>query len=98
MKGTALIGLLAGLLLGVLLARSEPLSAQAGPQATCPEAITVFRDASRFSRRGGGAKNMTQMHDEYSAAGWKLIDMEIYTENSDIEGFFLSYTRETVCK
>ena len=97
MKGTALIGLLAGLLLGVLLARSGPLSAQAAAEATCYEAITVFRDASRFSRRSGGAKNMTEVHDEFSADGWKLIDTEIYTENGDMEGFFLSYTREKAC-
>ena len=97
MKATMLMSVLAGVLLGVLLARSGPLSAQVATGATCYEAITVFRDSSRFSRRSGGAKNMTEVHDEFSANGWKLIDTEIYTENGDIEGFFLSYTREKAC-
>ncbi|MGD9020525.1 MAG: hypothetical protein PVF46_01915 [Lysobacterales bacterium] len=97
MKGTVLIGLLAGIVLGALLARSAPLSAQPSPQAACPEAITVFRDASRFSRRKYGAENMSQVHAEYTREGWQFVDMETYIENGDLEGFFLSYTRETAC-
>jgi hypothetical protein len=97
MKGTTLIGLLAGLLLGVLLARSGPLSAQAAPAAACQEATTVFIDASRLSRRSLGAGNMTEMHAEKAVEGWEFADMEIYTENGDLEGFFLSYTRENAC-
>ena len=97
MKGTTLIGTLAGLLAGILLAQSGPLSAQAAAEATCQEALTVFLDASRLSRRSFGAGNMTELHAEKAAEGWQFADMEIYTENGDLEGFFLSYTRETAC-
>jgi hypothetical protein len=97
MKGTALIGVLAGLLLGALLARSAPLNAQAAPEVLCHEAVTVFVDASRISRRTFGAGNMTEMHAKKAAEGWRFADMEIYTENGDLEGFFLSYTRESPC-
>jgi hypothetical protein len=97
MKGTMLISVLAGVMLGVLLARSGPLSAQATPEASCREAVTVFIDASRISRRSWGAGNMTEEHVKKAAEGWEFADMEIYTENGDLEGFFLSYTRATTC-
>lgn len=93
-----MIGVLSGVLLGALLAQSVPLSAQATPGATCPEAITVFRDSSRFSRRKYGAENMSEVHAEYTGQGWQFADMEPYVENGDLEGFFLTYTRETTCE
>lgn len=97
MKGTTLIGLVSGMLLGILLARSAPLSAQAVETGVCPEAITVFRDASRFSRKKWGAENMSEVHAEYTSQGWQFADMEPYIENSDLEGFYLTYTREVAC-
>ena len=97
MKERTLIGVLAGLLLGIVFAQSSPLSAQATPTATCQEAKTIWRDSSRFSRRKFGAENMTEKHDEYPRAGWKFADMETYIENGDLEGFFLTYTREIAC-
>ena len=97
MKERTLIGVLAGLLLGIVFAQSSPLSAQAPPTATCQEANTIWRDSSRFSRRKFGAENMTEKHDEYTRAGWKFADMETYIENGDLEGFFLTYTREIAC-
>ena len=40
MKERTLIGVLAGLLLGIVFAQSSPLSAQATPTATCQEAVS----------------------------------------------------------
>jgi len=97
MKDRTLIGVMFGLLAGMVLAQSGNLSAQAAPGATCYEAKTIFRDSSRFSRRGNGAKNMTEKHDEYTKRGWKFEDMETYIENGDLEGFFLTYSREISC-
>jgi len=97
MKERTLIGVLAGLLLGIVFAQSGPLSAQTAPEARCQEAKTIWRDSSRFSRRKFGADNMTEKHDEYTRAGWKFADMETYIENGDLEGFFLTYTRDVVC-
>ena len=97
MKERTLIGILIGLMLGMVFAQSGPLSAQTAPEARCQEAKTIFRDSSRFSRRKLGAENMSEKHDEYTRAGWKFADMEIYIENGDLEGFFLTYTREIAC-
>lgn len=76
-----------------------PAHAEATPQTGCrgDEAKTVFLDASRFGRKNSAAKNMTELHEEMAADGWSFAHMGIYTENSDLEGFFLTYTRPAAC-
>jgi len=98
MKGKTLIGVMFGVLLGMVLAQSENLSAETTRAASCEEAKTIFRDASRFSRKNNGAENMNKQHDKYTRAGWKFVDMETYIENGDLEGFFLTYRREITCR
>jgi len=97
MKDKTLIGVMFGILLGMVLAQSGSLSAQAGPAVTCEESKTIFRDASRFSRKNNAAENMSKKHDEYTQNGWRFVDMETYIENSDLEGFFLTYSRVISC-
>lgn len=97
MKERTLIGVMFGVLLGMVLAQSGNLSAQATPGVSCEESKTIFRDASRFSRKNNAAENMSKKHDEYTKQGWKFVDMETYIENSDLEGFFLTYSREIAC-
>lgn len=40
---------------------------------------------------------MSKKHDEYTSNGWRFVDMETYIENSDLEGFFLTYSRDIAC-
>lgn len=98
MNDKILIGVMFGILVGMVFAQSGNLSAQAAPAATCAESKTVFRDVSRFGRKRNAANNMSKKHDEYTVNGWKFADMETYIENSDLEGFFLTYSREIPCK
>jgi hypothetical protein len=86
-----------GMLVGMVLAQSGPLSAQDSGAATCQESKTIFRDVSRFSRKHNGAENMTEKHNEYTKGGWRFVDMETYIENGDLEGFFLTYSRDIAC-
>ena len=73
-------------------------AAPAAEQAMdCEEAITTFQDVSRIGRKDGAAKNMTRRHKEMAESGWRFVDMEVYTENGDLEGFYLSYTRTVTC-
>ena len=97
MNERILIGVMFGLLVGMVLAQSGNLSAQATHAVTCEESKTIFRDASRFSRKNNGAENMSKKHAEYTRQGWKFVDMETYIENGDLEGFFLTYSREIAC-
>lgn len=97
MKDRTLIGVMFGLLVGMVLAQSGGLSAQATQAVTCHESKTIFRDASRFSRKKNAAKNISEEHSKYTLAGWRFVDMETYIENSDLEGFFITYSREIAC-
>ncbi|MDH3508567.1 MAG: hypothetical protein OEQ25_15640 [Gammaproteobacteria bacterium] len=68
-----------------------------GSSMDCEEAITVFHDVSGFGRRNRAAERMTEKHAEMALSGWRFADMVIYSENGDLEGFYLSYTRPAAC-
>ena len=63
----------------------------------CFETRTVFQDVSFLGRRNRGAANVTERHAEMAASGGRFVDLEVYTENNDIEGFFLTYERPAPC-
>lgn len=97
MKDKLLIGTLLGMLLGMVMAQSGSLSAQPIEFATCQQSKTIWRDVSRFGRKNSAAENMTEKHDEFTSQGWKFVDMEPYLENADLEGFYLTYSRDVAC-
>lgn len=55
---------------------------------------TVFVDASKFGRKKKAAKGMTKLHEEFAQEGWTVIGVTVYTENQDLEGFFVTYVKE----
>jgi len=72
-----------------------PLAAE--PSMDCEEAITIFHDISGFGRKNRAAEKMTEKHGEMAVSGWRFAGMVIYTENGDLEGFYVSYTRAATC-
>jgi hypothetical protein len=40
------------------------------------------------------ADKVNKMHAEMAAKGWKFADLDIYVENSDMQGIFVTYVRE----
>ncbi len=56
-------------------------------------AITVYWDVNLFSRKKLAAKNMTELHQAFSDQGYELLTINPYTENSDLQGFFISYKK-----
>ncbi|GAA4819465.1 hypothetical protein GCM10011365_09840 [Marinicella pacifica] len=58
------------------------------------EAVTVFIDISRFSRKNGAAEKMTESHQDFARFGYILVAVNVYTENGDLEGFFVSYRKD----
>ena len=63
----------------------------------CEESKTVFQDVSMIGRKDRLASNITDLHREMNEKGWRFVDMEIYVENADIEGAFLTYSRTVPC-
>ncbi len=55
------------------------------------KAVTVFIDVNKLTRKNFAAKKMTRSHNEFAAVGYELVSVSPYTENGDLEGFFVSY-------
>ncbi len=68
-----------------------------GPSMACEQAITIFHDVSGFGRKDRAAQRMTERHDEMALSGWRFAGLAVYTENGDLEGFYVSYTRPATC-
>ena len=91
------------LLLAVLLACALP--AQAGLFQKKPEtaaqdaaranlpAVTIWVDASWGFRNQGAANDLTRAHSAFAAQGYKVVSVQPYIENGDLEGFFVTYQR-----
>lgn len=54
-------------------------------------AITLFVDISIASRKKRAAARMTELHAEMAQKGYDVIDVEPYTENGDLQGFYVTY-------
>jgi len=57
-------------------------------------AITIFVDVNKLTRKNLAAKKMTKHHNEFAAKGYELVSVSPYTENGDLEGFFVSYRKK----
>ncbi|MEE9596113.1 MAG: hypothetical protein V3V96_04990 [Acidiferrobacterales bacterium] len=55
---------------------------------------TVFVDVSQAGRKKKAAKRMTKQHEQFAQEGWTVIGVAVYTENEDLEGFFVTYVKE----
>ena len=58
-----------------------------------PCAVTVYIDADLGSRKKGAAKRINESHAEQQARGYIFVDLEIYIEDGDMEGFFVTYAK-----
>ena len=84
--------ILLGLTLFSLPALSDDVPAHA-TRATV-ESKTVFVDAGAFNRRKGAAEELTGLYATEAEAGWRLSDLDLYIENNDLEGFFVTFERD----
>lgn len=86
-----------GLSASLFVQQSHAANPEPADDHLCQEAITVFQDVSLIGRKDGAARNISRKHREMAKEGWRFADMEPYTENGDLEGFYLSYTRDIAC-
>ena len=91
------------LLLAILLACALPAqaalfqkkpetAAQDSARANLP-AVTIWVDASWGFRNQGAANDLTRAHSAFAAQGYKVVSVQPYIENGDLEGFFVTYQR-----
>ena len=70
-----------------------PIAAAATAPVTWTQATTVFVNTVLGSRTGGSARRLNESHAEMQAKGWRFLDLEAYTENGDLVGFFVTYVK-----
>lgn len=84
-----LLALVAGAAGSLLATHASVASAQTAPA----DSVTVFIDATFGFRKNHMANQLTKSHAEYAAKGYHFAAMAPYTENGDMQGFFVTYTR-----
>jgi hypothetical protein len=75
-----------------LFEKKPELSAQESAAANLP-AVTIWIDASWGFRNQGAANNLTKSHSAFAAHGYKVLSVQPYIENGDLQGFFVTYQK-----
>lgn len=93
------------LLLAALLSCAAILPAHAALFGKSPEqsaeeaaaanmsAATIWIDASWGFRNQGAANTLSKAHNAFAARGYKVVSVEPYIENGDLQGFFVTYQK-----
>ena len=86
-KATILTSSVAGLLaMGGLFA----VASHAKDEPVTQNTTTVWIDGKGHS---GFAEKLNKMHADLEGKGWKFGDLEIYIEDGDMQGAFVTYAR-----
>jgi hypothetical protein len=75
-----------------LFGKKPDTSAEEAAAANLP-AVTIWVDASWGFRNQGAANNLTKAHSAFAARGYKVVSVEPYIENGDLQGFFVTYQK-----
>jgi len=95
------------LLLATLLATTvlATPAAQAGLFGKSPEeaarqavdanlqAVTIWVDATWGFRRQGSANSLSDAHQAFTTRGYRVVSVDPYIENGDLQGFFVTYQK-----
>lgn len=95
-----LTGLLAmALMSSAAIAQEDDDDAATPGPKRCPEtqASTVFVADKSGSRQKGSASRLSETHKTAQDQGWDFKDLEIYIEDGDLQGFFVTYVRPHPC-
>jgi len=81
------------------LAQDDDDDASTPGPVRCPEtqASTIFVPDKSGSRQKGSAKKLSETHRTAQEQGWDFKDLEIYIEDGDLQGFFVTYVRPHPC-
>jgi hypothetical protein len=55
---------------------------------------TIYINISGLASHTRHASKMTDSHDKHAATGWSVISVIPLIENGDLEGFYVTYSRE----
>ncbi len=90
-------------LLALLIAISLPATAglfDKSPDKAAEEAVrngfaavTIWVDASWGFRNQGAANSLSKAHQAFATRGYKVVSVQPYIENGDLQGFFVTYQK-----
>lgn len=80
--------MITGTFLALSMLAGMHAASAADSQAT---AITVWVDGKG---QGSMANEATEKHAEMAKEGWKFQDLDVYVEDGDMKGMFVSYVRD----
>ncbi|MDO4710282.1 MAG: hypothetical protein Q4B94_10910 [Pseudomonadota bacterium] len=78
-----------------LFGKSPERAASEAAQQNAP-AVTIWVDASWGFRNQGAANNLSAAHRAFYAQGYRLLSVQPYIENGDLQGFFVSYEKRSL--
>ncbi|HEY0506163.1 MAG TPA: hypothetical protein VGD42_21975 [Lysobacter sp.] len=55
--------------------------------------VSVYVDVDLGMRKNGSADELNQSHRAFNAKGYDVVSVVGYTENGDLQGFFVTYVR-----
>lgn len=76
-----------------IFGKSPEKAAQEAVAANMP-AVTIWIDASWGFRNQGAANNLSKAHQAFYAQGYRVVSVEPYIENGDLQGFFVTYEKK----
>ncbi|HEY5802175.1 MAG TPA: hypothetical protein VIT90_00575 [Lysobacter sp.] len=93
--------ILAALLAACLLAPALALAASqaqydkkaAEAAQTGQQTVSLYVDVDLGARKNGSASELNQAHRAFNANGYQVASVVGYTENGDLQGFFVTYVR-----
>ncbi len=72
-----------------ILEKKPEVAAETAAKEQLP-AVTIWISASWGFRNQGAANNLTKSHTAFALHGYKLLGVQPYIENGDLQGFFVT--------
>ena len=76
---------------GVFAKKPETVAEEA--QAANLPAVTLWVEATWGMRNQGAANSLTKAHAAFAKYGYKVVSVQPYIENGDLQGFFVTYQK-----
>ena len=76
---------------GVFAKKPETVAEEA--QAANLPAVTLWIEATWGMRNQGAANSLTKAHTAFAKYGYKVVSVQPYIENGDLQGFFVTYQK-----
>jgi hypothetical protein len=71
----------------------KPEDAAAEAERAGMQDVSIWVEVSWGFRNQGAANNLNRAHQVFAARGYRVLSVEPYIENGDLQGFFVTYRK-----